>query len=108
MVKVMKSRLKAENAEKYENSGRNVQIFGMRKNVTEAEINDFFGKFGVIDEISIPTRADIHENVFYVSVLFEKAEYAEKAINSASVDEKKHIPRLSMTEIRVQKYVSKK
>ena len=80
----------------------------MRQNVTEAEIKEFFGKYGVIDEISIPTRADIQENVFYVSVLFEKAEYAEKAINAAHFDEKMHIPRLSTTEIRVQKYVAKK
>ena len=80
----------------------------MRQNVTEAEIKEFFGKYGVIDEISIPTRADIQENIFHVNVLFEKAEYAEKAINSTSFDEKQHVPRLSTTELRVQKYVSNK
>jgi len=80
----------------------------MRQNVTEAEIKEFFGKYGVIDEISIPTRADIHENIFHVSVLFEKAEYTERAINSASIDEKKHVTRLSTAELRLQKYVSKK
>lgn len=109
MIAYMRTEQSAENKKKFADSGRNIQVFQISKDVTEKEVNEFFSQYGEIEQISAPTRKaeDISDSIFHYNILFKNTEAAEKAIENAVNDEKKLQNRLvptSAQEIRVQKY----
>jgi hypothetical protein len=107
MLAYTKDRNMKENREKYQDSGRNIQVFGIGKEVDREIVERFFAQYGVIKECSKPSRADIDENLFHYNILFETADQARDAISCAAADEKAHTQRLGKNGIRVREFQKK-
>lgn len=101
MLAFQRGQEQQQNKEKYADSGKNVQVFGLKSDVTETVVREFFSRYGTIEQLSAPNRTDVEQNIFHYNILFSKPEEAEKAIREAAKDEKSNMPRLSTSELRV-------
>ena len=79
-----------------------MQIFGLRVEVESAEITKFFGKYGIIESLSKPnTKFEIDADLYHVNILYQTKDEAEKALKQGAEDEKKCMPRLTTSELRI-------
>ncbi|KAH0570079.1 Polyadenylate-binding protein [Spironucleus salmonicida] len=109
MLAKAKAQEQTRNREQFQESGANVQVFGLKMNTTEAEVRSFMEKFGDIENISAPRMtADIAQDLFHYNVLYKNSSQAEKAIAEATQLEQSLPERLSDNQLRVIKYTAKK
>ena len=107
MLAKQKGLQKEENALKYEKSGKNVQVFGLRTTVSEEEVRGFFSRYGQIEEVSFPNRTDLNKDVFHVNVLFDTVEGAKNAVEKAKDDVEQSIKAADVL-FKAQLYISHK
>ena len=93
---------------KFYQSGRNVQVFGLKVNATNGQVRKFFSRYGEIESMrSVKTSRYVRNDTFHYNILFRTAEAAGDAIEKAASDEKKTNPRLSRDGLVVQLYQEK-
>lgn len=108
MMGYKKSIEQKENQQKYAQSGKNIQVFGLPTNVTDDQVREFFSKYGEIESLSSAKRGDhVNESIFHYNILFKTAEAAANAITNAAEDDKNADKHLSRDNLRVMKYESK-
>ena len=93
---------------KFSQSGRNVQVFGLKVNATNGQVRKFFSHYGEIESMrSVKTSRYVHNDTFHYNILFRTTNAASDAIKNAAGDEKKINPRLSRDGLVVQLYQEK-
>ena len=108
MMGYMKATEQKENQQKFAQSGKNVQVFGLPIDVTDEQVREFFSRYGEIESLSSAKRGEhVNETIFHYNILFKTVDAANNAINNAANDEKNMNPRLSREGLRVLKYQDK-
>lgn len=93
---------------KFSQSGRNVQVFGLKVNATNGQVRKFFSRYGEIESMrSVKTNRYVRNDTFHYNILFRTTKAASDAIENAAGDEKKINPRLSRDGLVVQLYQEK-
>ena len=108
MADYVKATEQKENQQKFAQSGKNVQVFGLPIDITDEQVREFFSRYGEIESLSSAKRGEhVNETIFHYNILFKTVEAATSAINNSANDEKNMYPRLSREGLRVLRYQDK-
>ena len=104
----LKATEQKESQQKFAQSDRNIQVFGLSTDVTDEQVREFFSRYGEIESMSSPKRGEhVNEAIFHYNILFKTKKAAANAIRNAASDERNAKKRLSRDGLRVQRYQDK-